>query len=179
MGGVISEFDSEFTVVYHWVEDRELLAKELTVVVAWRRGRAPRAGWRARVSRWQFRWGLHPLNRRISIGRDAGLWYGSSAMNGEQVTMFHPTRRVVRALNREYTFAPPGMTLVLLIDESVPSPSVREMQIPAARVPRPAEQVNPESGHSRRAAHTEETEAWRTALRTHHDIAAFFSREAL
>jgi hypothetical protein len=116
---------------------------------------------------------LDPLNRRFSIGREAGLWYGSAGMNGEQATLFHPIRRVVRALGREYLLAPRGMTLVLLIDETGQSPTVRVLQIPAPRLPRTAAQLNPESGHIRREALSEETDTWRAVLRTHSEIAAF------
>jgi len=76
VGGVISQFGGDVNVVYHSDEDRTHLETVLTAVVAWRRGRATNAGWRARVRRWQVRLGLDPLQRRFSIGREAGLWYG-------------------------------------------------------------------------------------------------------
>ena len=119
------QFGGDVNVVYHSDEDRTHLETVLTAVVAWRRGRATISGWRARLRRWQFRLGLGPLQRRFSIGRDAGLWYGSVGIYGEQATLFHPIRRVVRALGREYLLAPRGMTLVLLIDETTVASGAR------------------------------------------------------
>lgn len=173
MGGVISQFGGDVNVVYHSDDDRTHLETTLTAVVAWRRGRATVAGWRARLRRWQFRLGLGPLRRRFSIGRDAGLWYGSAGINGEQATLFHPIRRVVRALGREYLLAPRGMTLVLLIDETNQSPMVRIIQIPAPKCVRTAAQLDPESGAIRGEALAQETDTWRAALCTHPQIAAF------
>jgi len=173
VGGVILQFGGDVNVVYHSDEDRTHLETVLTAVVAWRRGRATISGWRARLRRWQFRLGLGPLQRRFSIGRDAGLWYGSVGIYGEQATLFHPIRRVVRALGREYLLAPRGMTLVLLIDETNQSPLVRAIQIPAPKCARTAAQLDPEAGPIRRDALTQEMETWRAALSTHPEIAAF------
>ena len=167
------QFGGDVNVVYHSDEDRTHLETVLTAVVAWRRGRATVAGWRARLRRWQFRLGLDPLQRRFSIGREAGLWYGSVGINGEQATLFHPIRRVVRALGREYLLAPRGMTLVLLIDETKQSPTVRVIQIPAPKCARTAAQLDPESGPIRGEALTQEMATWRAALSTHPEIAAF------
>lgn len=167
------QFGGDVSVVYHSDEDRTHLETVLTAVVAWRRGRATVAGWRARLRRWQFRLRLDPLHRRFSIGREAGLWYGSVGINGEQATLFHPIRRVVRALGRKYLLAPRGMTLVLLIDETNQSPVVRVIQIPAPKCARTTAQLDPGSGAIRREALTHETEAWRAALQTHPEIAAF------
>ena len=173
MGGVITEFGVGVHVVYQSEDDRTQLETVLTAVVAWRRGRATVEGWRARLRRWRYRAGFGPLRRRFFIGHEAGLWSGSAGNNGEQATQFHPIRRVVRALGREYLLAPRGMTLVLLIDETNRSPTVRVMQIPAPRCALSAAQLDPESGPIRREAFTQEMETWRAALATHPEIAAF------
>ena len=173
MGGVIAQFGGAVNVVYHYDEDGAHLETVLTAVVAWRRGRATVARWRARLRRWQFRLRLDPLHRRFSIGRDAGRWYGTAGIDGQQATLFHPRRRVVRALGREYFLAPRGMTLVLLIDETNQAPMVRVIQIPTPKSARTAAQLDPGSGSKRREALTQETETWRAALGTHPEIAAF------
>ncbi len=174
MGGVTTEFGGGVSLVYHSEEDVVRLETALTAVVAWRRGRATDAGWRARFRRWQYRLGLGPLNRRFSIGRDAGHWYGSGGMKGEHATLFHPTRRVVRALENEYVL-PPGMTLVLLIDETGKTPNVRVKQIPMLRISRTAAQLDPASGHARLDGHMQEIDAWRGVLRADPEIAEFIA----
>jgi hypothetical protein len=174
-GGVTSEFGGDISVVYHADEDRSQLESVLTAAVAWRRGQATHAGWRARLRRWQFRLGLDPLSRRFSIGRNGGLWYGSAGLNGEHATLFHPTRHVVRVLGRDYRLEPGRTTLVLLIDETNRKPTVRVIHIPAPRRPRTAAQLDPASGPVRREALRQEKDNWRTILRTHSEIAAFLT----
>ena len=177
MAGVTTEFGGVTSIVYHSDDDAERLETSLSAVVVWRRGRATESGWGARFRRWQYRWRLDPMHRPFHIGREAGLWYGSHGMNGEHATLFHPTRRLVRVLGRKYALPPRGTTLVLLIDETGKSPEIRVKQIPAPRLARTAAQLDPASDDFGEA-NSREVDAWREALRTDPDIAAFISRES-
>ena len=172
MGGVIKQFAADLNVVYWSDDDDERLETSLTAVVAWRRGAATTHGWRARLKRWQYQLGIDPLQRRFSIGRDAGLWGGSAGSNGEHETLFHMRRRVVRVLGREYQLPTRDKTLVLLVDERRVPADIRVKVMRAPTVPLAAPMDD------RMQSSQSEIDAWREFLRSDAEIAAFVADSA-
>lgn len=167
MGGVATQFGGDLNVVYWSDDDDERLETSLTAVVAWRLGAATTHGWRARLRRWQYQLGIDPLHRRVSIGRDAGLWGGSAGSNGEHETLFHMRRRLIRVLGREYQLPTREKTLVLLVDERRVPADIRVKVMQAPTVPLTPPMHDPMRGSM------SEIDAWREFLRSDTEIAAF------
>jgi hypothetical protein len=177
VGAVTTQTGGGVTFVYHSDDDQEGGETVLTALVAWRAGRATHAGWRAWLRRWRYRLGIGPLplNHRFSIGRDPGLWYGSTGIHGEHETLFHPVLRAVRALGIQYPLPSDGTTLVLLVDETGATPRVEVKQMRAPRLSRAAPAPQPGSGDVAHQVQWLDVEAWRPALEADPHIAAFLA----
>ncbi len=140
MASTIAGFGGPFFVVYFSDDHPESNATWLAAAAVWRTASAPRKwGWRELLRR--FRYHVGPLGAGFSLGRTAGHWSGSAGQHGEQETLYHPGRRVVRVLGKEYALPADGRTLVLLIDEDSSAgraPRVTVRTIAAPMLPRPS-----------------------------------------
>jgi hypothetical protein len=125
---------------------------------------------------------LGPLGAGFSIGREAGHWTGAAGRDGEQETLYHPARRVVRVLRREYALPEDGQTLVLLVDEAASAGRASDvtrhtLRAPSIAFPDPASSprqaeessVDPSSG---------EAAVWRQALQLDPVVRAFMAPRA-
>jgi hypothetical protein len=115
---------------------------------------------------------LEPLNYASGTIPDAMLWSGASGGYGEQTTLFHEERRVVRVLDREYAVPARGETLVLLIDERRTPVRVESRILPqpvAQRARQPAESL----GAADRSRRANARATWRQLLASDPIVAAF------
>jgi len=157
MASVATQFTGPFHVVLFCDREQPSAEKWLAVVVAWRKARMPRKPrWRDQLRKVSYQLGVDPLNRRFSIGRDAGLWFGSAGVNGAYETLFHARRRVVRVHGKEYAYPVAGQVLVLLIDEESDANSAPRVLVRALGHSSPTESVHSSStksasGHSARS----------------------------
>jgi hypothetical protein len=106
------------SVVYISEDDTARERTYLAAAVVWRASAAPRRrspfGWLRRLRRW-----FGPFGIGLSIGREAGHWSGVEGADGEQTTLYHAGRRIVRVLGRNHRLPGEEQTLVLLIDATV------------------------------------------------------------
>ncbi len=180
MGGVISEFGGPISVVYFSDDIPESNATWLVAAVVWRVAAASRAaGWRDMLRKFRYRVGGSPLTARFHLGRDSGLWGGSAGLHGEQETLFHARRRVVRVLGREYSLPSDGQTLVLLVDENSgasAAPSVSRRTIRAPILARSSIDHAQEPATGERQLNVDaEQKAWAAALQSDPEVRAFMA----
>lgn len=116
MHSVATPFGSALQIVYCF-DNARVRTTELIAIVVWRTlSNAPRRTWRDALRAMRYRLGLGALQDHVTIGRNAGLWCGSAGSRGEQETLFHPVRRVVRVQGQEFPLPSNGDTLILMID---------------------------------------------------------------
>jgi hypothetical protein len=180
MGSVTSEFGGPFRVVYFSDDSPASNATWLVAAVVWRvASESQAAGWRSVLHRYRYRVGLRQLTAKFHLGRDAGLWNRSAGLHGEQETLFHVRRRVVRVLGREYPLPPDGRTLVLLIDEAgngraAPSVTLRTMTAPMLARPSMDHRLEP-TGERLPYDGFVEQKVWAAALRSDPEVRVFMA----
>jgi hypothetical protein len=182
MASTIVEFGGPFCVVYFSDDLPGTHEVRLAAAVVWRIGPgARRWSWRSLVDRLRFRFG--PLGLGLHLRSDTPGWTGSAGPNGERATLFHPARRVVRVLGREYALPGEGSTLVLLIDESggrSGRADVRLRTMRAPTIPHPPPEPSLEGAASGEPlpdppAGVQEHDVWAAALREDPEVRAFFA----
>lgn len=119
MGGLNTQAYGEFLIHSYTDIDESSHSSWLAVVVIWRRrdGARPK-GLRARLRALRYRVGMDVLHAPFHIGHDGLFWHGSAGPLGQQETLFHDVRRVVRVLGKEIDMPRPGHTLFIFLDEA-------------------------------------------------------------
>jgi hypothetical protein len=182
MGSVTTEFGSPVRATYFTEVLPGSNATRLAAVAVWRvaPGSRPR-GWRELLRRIRHR--LGPMGAGFVgfhlRGTDVA-WSGSAGERGEQETLYHSERCVVRVLGREYALPPDGRTLVLLIDErsstGAPSVTVRTLSVPTMLRPPVDMRADPATLEQQKAeAAGQEHAAWAAALRADPEVRAFMA----
>ncbi len=142
---VASTYGGPIRAVYFSEEVPASNGARLAAAVLWRGGPAPPAGGLRRLLR-ALRYRLGPLGSGFHL-KGGGGWGGAAGGDGEQMTLYHSERRVVRVLGRDYTLPPDDRTLVLLVDEGAvggPAISVRTVTSPV----QPRDRVDEDGPHA-------------------------------
>jgi hypothetical protein len=189
MSSVISEFllgldeCGQIRVVYFTEDVPASSGTRLAAAVIWRNASAVRSrGWRDLLRKTWHRNG--PLGLGFSLGREAGLWDGSAGEHGEQETLYHPLRRVVRVLGKEYELPSDGQTLILMIDEytrtgATPSVSVRMLRMPVMSQSSPDPPLDSNEAEEESAEFaSEEHKMWAKALQSDPEVQAFMAKRS-
>jgi hypothetical protein len=128
---VVYTFGAPIRVVYFSEDVPASNGVRLAAAVLWRGAPAPRpGGWRGLLRTLRYR--LGPLGSGFHL-KGGGGWSGTAGGQGEQMTLYHSERRVVRVLGRDYPLPPDGGTLVLLVEEGTvggPAISIRKVTVP-------------------------------------------------
>lgn len=116
-------FDRPYRVVLCF-DRSDAAPTRIAVIVVWRAPVEPRPiAWSDLLRRLRYRLGIDPLRRNVSFtGIDGLLWMGSAGVDGEQETLFHARRRVVRVLGRDFAMSSDGPPTILLVDETPTTP---------------------------------------------------------
>jgi hypothetical protein len=142
---VVYTLGAPIHVVYFSEEVPASSGVRLAAAVVWRGTPAPRpGGWRGLLRALRYR--LGPFGRGFHLRGSAG-WSGAAGGDGEQMTLYHSERRVVRVLGRDYPLPSDGRTLLLLIDEGavgVPPITIRMVTCPV----QPRDRVDEDGPHA-------------------------------
>jgi hypothetical protein len=154
-------FGAPIRVVYFSEEVPASNGVRLAAAVVWR-GLAPRTrGWRGLLRALRYR--LGPLGSGLHL-KGGGGWSGAAGGQGEQMTLYHSERRVVRVFGRDYALPPDGRTLVLLVEEGAvggPAISIREVTVPV----QPHSRVDEDGPHA----------VWNSVLRSDPEVRTFMA----
>jgi hypothetical protein len=138
-------FGSPIHVVYFSEEVPASNGVGLAAAVVWRCAPAQhRGGWRGLLRALRLRLGPFGIGLHL---KGSDRWAAAAGGDGEQMTLYHSERRVVRVLRRDYPLPPDGRTLVLLIDEGArrrPAIRVRLVTVPV----QPRDRVDQDGPHA-------------------------------
>ncbi len=131
MTSVAWTFGAPIRVVYFSEEAPASNGVRLAAAVVWRGAPPPRpGGWRGLLRALRYR--LGPFGMGLHLRGNVG-WSAAAGGEGEQMTLYHSERRVVRVLGHDYPLPPDGRTLVLLVEEGAvggPAISTRKLTFP-------------------------------------------------
>jgi hypothetical protein len=159
---VYTLFGPPIRVVYFSEEVPASNDVRLAAAVVWRGAPPPRlGGWRGMLRALRYR--LGPFGSGFHLRGDVG-WSGAAGRDGEQMTLYHSARLVVRVLGRDYPLPPDGRTLVLLIDDGPvgrPLISIRMVACPV----QPRSRVDEDGPHA----------VWNSALKSDPEVRTFMA----
>ena len=163
MGGVISAFGGLVDTTCFTDRDAQSDHIRLVAVVIWRRPPTATSG-RRPATPWQAPEG----------------WNGARSDDGREV-LYHPQRRVIRVLERDYTLPSRDEALLLLIDEPAPGASPAAVAVHTLagavhmRPPIDRSLDKPARIEAMIAAARAEQATWNGAIATHPAVQAFLA----
>jgi hypothetical protein len=159
---VYTPFGPPIRVVYFSEEVPASNGVRLAAAVVWRGAGARRAGgWRGLLRALRYR--LGPFGMGLHLRGNVG-WSAAAGGEGEQMTLYHSERRVVRVLGRDYPLPADGRTLVVLVDEGAAGGPAIKIRIVTGPV-QPRSRVDEDGPHA----------VWDSVLKSDPEVRTFMA----